>query len=42
MPEQDLQPMAEILHHISMRDDLHVMTLQGPSPNFDMHSIVWY
>ena len=29
MPEQDLQPMAEILHHISMRDDLHIMALQG-------------
>jgi transcriptional regulator of aromatic amino acid metabolism len=36
MPEQDLQPMAEILHHISMRDDLHVMTLQGPSQNYDI------
>jgi len=36
MSEQDLQPMAEILHHISMRDDLHIMTLQGPSHNFDI------
>ncbi len=36
MPEQDLQPMAEILHHISMRDDLHVITLQGPSHNYDI------
>lgn len=36
MPEQDLQPTAEILHHISVRDDLHVMTLQGPSHNFDI------
>jgi hypothetical protein len=36
MPEQDLQPMVEILHHISMRDDLHVMTLQGPSYNYDI------
>jgi transcriptional regulator of aromatic amino acid metabolism len=36
MPEQDLQPMTEILHHISMRDDLHVMALQGPSPNYDI------
>jgi len=35
MPEQDLQPMAEILHHISMRDNLHIMALQGPSHNFD-------
>jgi transcriptional regulator of aromatic amino acid metabolism len=36
MPEQDLQPMAEILHHISMRDDLHVMTLQGAAHNYDI------
>lgn len=36
MPEQDLVSMAEILHHISMRDDLHVMTLQGQSNNFDI------
>ncbi|HLC06975.1 MAG TPA: sigma 54-interacting transcriptional regulator [Candidatus Babeliales bacterium] len=36
MPEQDLQPTAEILHHISMRDNLHIMALQGPSHNFDI------
>ena len=36
MPDEDLQPMAEILHHISMRDDLHIMTLQGSSHNFDI------
>jgi transcriptional regulator of aromatic amino acid metabolism len=36
MPEQDLQPTAEILHHISMRDVLHIMALQAPSPNFDI------
>jgi DNA-binding NtrC family response regulator len=36
MSEQDLQPMAEILHHISLRDDLHIMTLQGASHNFDI------
>jgi len=36
MPEQDLQPTAEILHHISMRDQLHVMTLQGTPNNFDV------
>jgi transcriptional regulator of aromatic amino acid metabolism len=35
MPEQDLLSMAEILHHISMRDDLYIMTLQGSSSNFD-------
>ena len=36
MPEQDLQPMTEILHHISMRDDLHVMTLQSYCQNYDI------
>lgn len=36
MPEQDLQSMAEILHHISMRDDLHIMALQGPCHNYDV------
>jgi len=36
MPEQDLQSVAEIIHHISMRDVLHVLTLQGPSNNFDI------
>ena len=36
LPEQDLLSIAEILHHISMRTDLHVMTLQGPSHNFDV------
>lgn len=36
MPDQDLQPTAEIVHHISMKEDLHIMTLQGPSHNFDI------
>jgi DNA-binding NtrC family response regulator len=36
MPEQDLEPTAEIVHHISMRDNLHIMTLQGPAQNFDV------
>lgn len=36
MPEQDLQPTAEILHHISMRHQLHVMTLHGAVNNFDI------
>lgn len=36
MPEQDLQSTAEIVHHISMRDDLHVMSLHGPCHNFDV------
>lgn len=36
MPEHDLQSTAEILHHISMRDILHIMTLQSPAHNFDV------
>lgn len=36
MPEQDLQSTAEIVHHISMREDLHIMSLQGYSYNFDI------
>lgn len=36
MPEHDLQPTAEILHHISMRDVLHIISLQAPSQNFDI------
>src|SRR5581483_650380 len=36
MPEQDLYPMAEILHHINLRDVLHTITLQGPSQNMDL------
>lgn len=36
VPEQDLQSTAEILHHIGMRDVLHIMTLQTPSNNFDI------
>jgi transcriptional regulator of aromatic amino acid metabolism len=36
MADQDLLSMAEILHHISMRDDLHVITLQGSAQNFDV------
>ena len=35
MPELDLQPTVEILHHISMRENLHIMNLQGHSHNFD-------
>jgi len=35
MPEQDLLSVVEILHHISLRDDLHVLTLQGPANNLD-------
>jgi len=36
MEENDLQPTVEILHHISMRDTLHTVNLQGPVHNFDV------
>lgn len=36
MPEQDLQPTAEIINHISMRDELHVVNLDSSSHNFDV------
>lgn len=32
MPEEDLMPTVEILHHISLRDYLHIIKL-GPSSN---------
>ena len=32
----DLLPTVELLHHISMRTTLHVLTLQGPSKNHDI------
>lgn len=35
MPEEDLQPTVELLHHISLRTTLHILTLNGPSQNFD-------
>ncbi len=36
MPEQDLRPTAEILHHINLREILHTINMQGPSNNFDI------
>jgi len=35
MPEEDLQPTVELLHHISLRTTLHIITLNGPSQNYD-------
>ena len=35
MPEEDLGPTVELLHHISLRETLHVLTLEGPEKNFD-------
>jgi len=35
MPDQDLMPTVEILHHISLKESLHILDLQQPSSNFD-------
>lgn len=31
MPEQDIMPMVELLHHISTRETLHTLTLSEPT-----------
>lgn len=36
VPTQDLFPITDLLHHISMRSRLHVLNIQGPSTNFDI------
>jgi len=36
MAEDDLMPTVEILHHISLRETLHVLRVQGPAKNYDM------
>jgi transcriptional regulator of aromatic amino acid metabolism len=35
MPEKDLLPTVEILHHISLRESLQVIDLDGPEKNFE-------
>ncbi len=35
MAEEDLLPTAELLHHIGLRDKLHILTLHGPEKNFE-------
>ncbi|MDR3550275.1 MAG: sigma 54-interacting transcriptional regulator, partial [Candidatus Babeliales bacterium] len=35
MADQDLVPTVELLHHISLRETLHILSLQGPEKNFD-------
>jgi transcriptional regulator of acetoin/glycerol metabolism len=35
MPEEDLVPTVELLHHISLRESLHILNLQGAEKNFD-------
>ncbi len=36
MPEEDLAPTVEIIHHISLRENLHILKLQSFSKNFDV------
>lgn len=36
MAQEDLLPVVELLHHISMRTTLHALTLQGPTKNFEI------
>lgn len=35
LPEEDLTPTVELIHHISLRTTLFVLTLQAPSKNYD-------
>ncbi|MFC1842191.1 sigma 54-interacting transcriptional regulator [Candidatus Dependentiae bacterium] len=35
MPDQDLIPTVEILHHISLRETLHILDLQQPTKNYN-------
>jgi len=36
MAPDDLLPTVEIIHHISLRETLHVLKIQGPAKNYDM------
>ena len=36
IPTDDVIDMVELLHHISLRNSLHILTLQGPSTNHDI------
>lgn len=36
LPEEDLMQLAEIIHTISLRENLHILDLQGPSYNQDL------
>jgi len=35
MPQEDLMPTVELLHHIGLRENLHVLSLQGKTNNFE-------
>jgi transcriptional regulator of aromatic amino acid metabolism len=36
IPEEDLKPTIELLHHVSLREQLHELNLEKPSKNFDI------
>lgn len=36
IPDEDITAMIEILHHISLREHLHTLNLQGPEKNYDI------
>lgn len=36
MPDEDLLPTVELLHHISLRETLHILDLQSPVRNLDV------
>ncbi|HJZ24194.1 MAG TPA: sigma 54-interacting transcriptional regulator, partial [Candidatus Babeliales bacterium] len=36
LPDEDLTSAAEILHHISLREKIHVLALNGPVKGFDI------
>ncbi len=36
LPEEDLLPMVELLHHISLRKTLHTINIQGAIKNYDV------
>ncbi len=36
LPDEDLTAAAEILHHISLREKIHILALNGPVKGFDI------
>ena len=36
VPKDDLKPTVEIIHHISLRNNLHVLTLAAPETNYEV------
>ncbi len=36
LPNDDLMPTVELLHHISLREKLHILNLQEPTENYEI------